>query len=50
MAVFELYFSDLTEEAQASLLEKANITSETDMNWDVFPITSIEFDDEEVEE
>ena len=46
MAVFELYFSDLTEEAQASLLEKANITSETDMNWDVFPITSIEFDDE----
>ena len=47
MAVFEIYASDLTEQAQKVLCEKAGIKSVEEMNWDVFPITTIEFDDEE---
>lgn len=42
--IFELYFTDLTEEAQKELLEKAGVESPEDMNWDVFPITTIEFE------
>ena len=48
MAVFEIYASDLTEQAQKELCEKAGIKSVDEMNWDVFPITTIEFDDDEV--
>lgn len=44
---FELYFTDLTEQAQKELLNKAGVTSETDMNWDVFPITVIPFESED---
>ena len=47
MAVFELYASDLTEEAQEELCRKAGINSLEDNNWDVFPITVIEFEDNE---
>ena len=43
--MFELYFDDLTEQAQNELLRKAGIKSAKDMNWDVFPITVIEFDE-----
>lgn len=50
MATFELYFSDLTETAQQSILEKAGIQDETELNWDVFPITTIEFEDNEESE
>ena len=46
MAIFELYFTDLTEQAQQEILKKANVKlGET--NWDVFPITTIEFESEE---
>ena len=41
---FELYFTDLTEEAQEELLRKAGVESPEDMNWDSFPITTIEFE------
>lgn len=41
---FELYFTDLTEEAQKEILEKAGVESPEDMNWDSFPITTIEFE------
>lgn len=44
---FELYFSDLTEEAQQEILEKAGVKKPEDMNWDVFPITTIEFENGE---
>lgn len=47
MAIFELFASDLTEKAQEELCKKAGVSSVEDMNWDVFPITVIEFDDEE---
>ena len=50
MASFELYFSDLTEEAQKSFLEKAGLNSAEEGNYDVFPITEIEFDNEDDEE
>ena len=50
MAVFELYASDLTEQAQADLCKKAGVSSVEEMNWDVFPITTIEFENEDEEE
>lgn len=50
MGSFELYFSDLTEEAQQNILECVGVESAEDMNWDVFPITEIEFDDNEFDE
>lgn len=41
MAEFELYFSDLTEQAQAEFLEKAGLKTAAEGNYDVFPITTI---------
>jgi len=40
---FELYFSDLTEEAQQEILKKAGVEKPEDMNWDIYPITVITF-------
>ena len=42
----EIYFRDLTSEAQANLLDEFE-TKEEDENWDVFPIAVI---DREIEE
>lgn len=36
---FELYFTDLTDEAQKELLNLAGITDPKELNWDVYPIT-----------
>lgn len=41
MKEFEIYFNDLTEEAQKELLMFMGISGSTEMNWDVFPITTI---------
>lgn len=49
MAQFELYFSDLTEHAQQVFLKTAGLKSAEEMNYDVFPITTIEFEDVEEE-
>ena len=38
---FEIYFEDLTPEAKENLLEKFQ-TSESDENWDSFPLAVIE--------
>lgn len=46
----ELYYDDLTPEAQARLLDTVGIKSPTEMNWDVFPITVISFEEEEEDE
>ncbi len=43
----EIYFSDLTEDAQKRLLEIFGISSPKEMNWDVIPI--FEFDEEDIE-
>lgn len=35
MVSFEIYFSDLTPEAQKGLMELVGITDPSEMNWDV---------------
>ena len=50
VSVFELYFSDLTEQAQQSLLKAAGMQDQAENNWDVFPITTMTFEHEEDEE
>ena len=32
---FEIYFSDLNEDAQARLLEVVGVETPADMNWDI---------------
>ena len=44
METFELYFSDLTPEAQTRVLEFYQIESQEDMNWDVVPLVTLERD------
>ena len=46
MKSFEIYFRDLTPEAQAGLL-KSFETTEDEENWNVFPLAVIEREDEE---
>ena len=41
--VFELYLCDLTLEAQAALMDAAGINDPSEANWDVSPITVLEF-------
>lgn len=47
MAQFELYFTDLTEQAQKEILKKAGLQSPEDANWDCFPITTVDFETED---
>lgn len=42
MATFELYFSDLTPDAQKRFLEFEGIETPEDGNYDVFPIDIME--------
>ena len=35
---FEIYFSDLTEDAQRRLLDAFGLTDAKEANWDVFPV------------
>lgn len=47
MKEIEIYFNDLTEEAQKQLLEVAGVKTPEEANWDIFPITSIIIGEEE---
>lgn len=47
--LFEIYFDDLTEEAQQRLCEEFETTPEEE-NWDCFPITTIEREEDQEEE
>ena len=38
---FEIRFEDLNEDAQERILEAFGISSPKEMNWDVFPITTV---------
>jgi len=40
--MIEIYFDDLTKEAQKKILEQAGITDPAEANWDVVPICEIE--------
>lgn len=42
----EIYWNDLTEEAKRNILEALGEDEESH-NWDVFPIATIDIDDEE---
>jgi len=46
MKTVEIYFGDLTPEAQENLLQEFE-TSEKEENWEVFPIAVIEREMEE---
>ncbi len=46
MRSFEIYFEDLTTEAQDRLLDALH-TTEQDENWNICPLAVIECDDEE---
>ena len=43
---FEIYYRDLTPEAQLSLLAKI-MPAEIDQNWDVFPLAIMEWEVED---
>ena len=49
MKTFEIYFSDLNEDAQRRLLDAVGADSASDMNWDmdIIPISSFDFEEEE---
>ena len=47
---YEIYFSDLTPEAQADLLEFVGIASPKELNWDVYPIAMLFDYSDELEE
>lgn len=46
----DLYFSDLIKEAQIRLLVELGLSSCSEANWDVFPITTIDCTNEIIEE
>jgi len=43
----DIMFDDLTEECQKRVLKHFGVSSPEEMNWDVFPFTSIPVDKEE---
>lgn len=45
MAEFEVYFKDLTEEAQEKFIETIGNETFENSNYDVFPIAYIETED-----
>lgn len=49
MTTFEIYFSDLNEDAQKRLLELVGAESAKDMNWDIdlIPIATVDFEEDE---
>lgn len=49
MRNLEIYFSDLTPEAQERALAAAGIEDASDANWDYFPIAIMEFEEESEE-
>ena len=48
MGTFEIYFSDLNEDAQKRLLEAVGAKDASDMNWDmdICPIAMYDFEEE----
>ena len=52
MTSFNIYFSDLNEDAQMRLLEAVGAKVPSDMNWDmdILPLATFEFEDDEQSE
>ena len=40
--MIDIYFNDLKKDVQQEVLEAAGVNAPKDMNWDVFPLTTIE--------
>lgn len=47
MKTVEIYFRDLIEEAQKELLDANKISSPEEANWDVFPLTTLFFEEDD---
>lgn len=45
MTEFEIYFNDLTEQAQQKLLDLVGNDFADKSNWEVFPIAMVEFEE-----
>ena len=43
---FEIYFTDLTPDAQKRILEFEGVKDYKDLNWNTFPITIITLEEE----
>lgn len=46
MNQIDIYFSDLTPEAQQSVLELFRIRTPEEVNWDIFPIFQLDGPDD----
>lgn len=47
--IVDIFFADLTETAQARVLDAYGLKQPSDANWDTFPITSLHIYAEESE-
>ena len=47
MQSIDIYFYDLTTEAQQKVLGAAGMKDPAEGNWDVLPLTSLEFETED---
>ena len=45
--IIEIYFYELSEEKQEEILEAYGLASAEEMNWDVFPLFTLETGDAE---
>lgn len=41
----EIYFNDLTTEAQSKVCKAAGIATGADANWDIIPIALVDFEE-----
>ena len=42
MTIVEIYFDNLAPQTQQELLDAFGIQTPEEMNWDIFPVTTIE--------
>ena len=42
MTIVEIYFNNLDTQTQQELLDAFGIQTPEEMNWDIFPVTTIE--------
>ena len=46
----EIYFADLTEQKQKELLNAVGEQSPEALNWDIYPVTSVDFEVDQEQE
>lgn len=47
MTSVQIFFNDLTPEAQERVLEAAGLSSAEEANWDVIPLAVLDYEEEE---